>query len=376
MLERVGPVCAVTGLLIKPCAMTERQTTLTHEITPEIMHEITEESTNNMTTSPTDLSCSYFAPGGSDKGQACRRSRNVKPHRKTHTGPCAVYLIVHGNGRRFKIGLSNDAWIRGHSLPEGLAIQWHRSLQVVLPSRTRAHQIESMLHRALAGFRLDLSKGAGGWDGSTEWFHQDAFRHAVNLLQVTPVDDDGTQRARLVPAEQRSLAPAASSILQHPEAPTHSGHAPAALSGLNADYNLERMADIVQLLTTMGWQYRIELVQAGSSACAVATKAGPGLVSATLLHIHGLNDANSVEVMRDRYRIMNTDFWAFRSTSARSCRRVVPLVRFISVLQETPDAVTLEINGLHLIRRLPHGQHIIAQWRALCRQLKAGQLPG
>ena len=156
MLERVGPVCAVTGLLIKPCAMTERQTTLTRYIAHHITHEITLESINTMTAS--SLNCHNLRAGKPDRKRA----------RKTHTGPCAVYLIVHGNGRRFKIGLSNDAWIRGQSLPEGLAIQWHRSLQVVLPSRARAHQIESMLHRALAGFRLDLSKGAGGWDGSTE----------------------------------------------------------------------------------------------------------------------------------------------------------------------------------------------------------------
>ena len=295
------------------------------------------------------------------------------PTRLVNNGPCAVYLLVHSHAQRFKIGLSQDAWLRGQNLREASSIHWARSLQVLLPSRMRARQVEQMLQKALAAFRLDLSQGRGAaWDGSTEWFSIAALRHAVCLLQVTPVDDDGLVRAQLIPASRDSLMPADTEATATPaDIPTTGKNAePPAAKGKHdpGQYNLEQVARMSEVLFTLSWRYRVELVQGPVSGGAASPRAA-------LIHINGIRE-NSEEVSRDRFQVMAPELWALRSKAQRTCRLVVPLVRLIRYCPERPDALTLVINDLQLIRRLPEGLQIVAQWRALCRQLQACGLSG
>lgn len=200
--------------------------------------------------------------------------------RRVNSGPCSVYLLVHAHAPRFKIGQSNDPWVRGQNLPEAGFIQWGRSLQAVFPSRSRAAQVESMLHRALAAFRLNykLHKGAA-WDGSTEWFTQSGFRHAVNLLKVTPTQGEGSEPARLIPVDHRGLlvskdkAPAADGLhrLKESKAAELRVTIPAALMRFYeaGQFNLERIDTIVEVMTMLGWKYRVRVEQAASGGLQI-----------------------------------------------------------------------------------------------------------
>ena len=71
--------------------------------------------------------------------------------------PSYVYLFVHATENRFKIGKSQSPVDRLAQLPEAGQIDGTQSLRVALPDRQRAGQVESLLHRGLAGYRLQLS---------------------------------------------------------------------------------------------------------------------------------------------------------------------------------------------------------------------------
>ena len=109
---------------------------------------------------------------------------------------------MHQTQNRFKIGKSLAPKTRFANLPEANEVDFLRSVQVVLRDQTRAGQIESLLHKALADFRLYRLASADiqdlgvqsipnlpsddKWDGQTEWFTLSAFRHAVQILQKIP----------------------------------------------------------------------------------------------------------------------------------------------------------------------------------------------
>lgn len=109
--------------------------------------------------------------------------------------PSYVYLFVHATENRFKIGRSQSPATRLAQLPEADQIDRIQSLQVLLPDRRRAEQVESLLHKGLAGFRLQLSwlgdsdalkVDTSLWDGATEWFSLSGLRHAMALLRAVP----------------------------------------------------------------------------------------------------------------------------------------------------------------------------------------------
>jgi hypothetical protein len=101
--------------------------------------------------------------------------------------PCHVYLLVHSQEARFKIGISVAPTIRLTALPEAYQIDHEQSLTLCLPSQNRALRIEKILHKALDDFRLLVHSSLGvSWPGGTEWFHLEGFMHAVDLLQRLP----------------------------------------------------------------------------------------------------------------------------------------------------------------------------------------------
>ena len=82
------------------------------------------------------------APQGSQGSQIFDR-----PHRRGKARPCDkscfVYILVHAKEQRMKIGMSDAPLIRLSQLPEAGQIDRARSLQVELPNRQRASEVES-----------------------------------------------------------------------------------------------------------------------------------------------------------------------------------------------------------------------------------------
>ena len=123
---------------------------------------------------------------------------DTKSQRGEPPTPCYVYLLLHKANERFKAGLSQAPKVRAAMLPDATCIALDRSIQVEFASPGRASEVERMLHKALAGFRMQVV-GADGqaWDGGTEWFAMPGLRHAINLLRVTPLAGDGFEMAQL-----------------------------------------------------------------------------------------------------------------------------------------------------------------------------------
>lgn len=64
--------------------------------------------------------------------------------------PCFVYVFVHANESRLKIGRSDVPLRRLGNLPEADYIDRVQSFRLELPDRQRAREVEPMLHKALA----------------------------------------------------------------------------------------------------------------------------------------------------------------------------------------------------------------------------------
>ena len=77
-----------------------------------------------------------------------------RPQRRVEARPCDkscfVYILVHSKEHRMKIGMSDAPLIRLSQLPEAGQIDRARSLQVELPNRQRASEVESSLRQALS----------------------------------------------------------------------------------------------------------------------------------------------------------------------------------------------------------------------------------
>ena len=288
----------------------------------------------------------------------------AKVLRRRFNGPCYVYLLVHQHDRRFKIGLSQDPVLRAHNLREAPCVDWGSSVQVALPNPGRAAQVERMLHKALAGFRLDFRPmHAQAWDGSTEWFDQSGFRHAINLLRVTPTGGERSDLARLRPLDQPSSEESSGSGQVQTEARHHEAQAALTLAEVRqqqaAQYNLQQIAVIAEVLTVLSWELRIE----------VQDKQDLPHASPTIVCIHGLRHDWSEAMMKARFEVVDSELWALQTGHADPARRVWPLVRLIRYSSTAPDSLELVVNDLKAIGRLPGGVKVVAQWKALCQRL-------
>lgn len=303
---------------------------------------------------------------------------------KTADRPCSVYLLVHAHDQRFKIGLSMDPWTRAQNLPEAAFINWEKSLQVVLGSQSRASEVERMLHKGLAGFRLHFKPlHQTLWDGSTEWFSQSAFCHAVNLLKVTPTGGPQSELSELLPVHRQSVdrnqgSGATASVFEDSGVttnvicvPTQSSHyvrpcvpalekklvPPSALQRWDqaAQHNLKKIAEITEAISVLAWNFKVVLAP---------IQQGPPFVPA-MVCVHGLRKDLSQEAYRARCKITCSDLWAFHSTSRMESRRIIPLVKLMRYPDATPDVLTLELNDLKLIKALPAGNQILLKWLGL-----------
>ena len=292
-----------------------------------------------------------------------RGPHGTQVKRQRFLGPCSVYLLVHQQDRRFKIGLSQRPLARAQHLPEAPCIDWRSSIQVVFPSQGRASQIEHMLHKALAGFRLDLAAiHRTSWDGSTEWFNQSGFRHAINLLRVTPTAGDLSSLVRMLPLDQRVLADRSERKWQEANHPNEGKDALTLIQERHqqaAEHNRQQLVVIAEMLTVLSWSLRIDIQK-----CQERPTPLPAMV-----RVHGLKDDWSEAMMKARFEVLDSERWALRTGDAKPKPQVTPLVRLIRYSSTSPEALELVVNDLKVIGRLPGGHDVVAQWKALCQRL-------
>ncbi len=111
--------------------------------------------------------------------------------------PGAVYLLPHATHTRFKVGWSVQPMQRIRQLPEypvqldlnGAQVAWFAQAQ-------RARQVERVLHRTLAPYRVDLDHDGSG---CTEWFSTRGFVLARRVVDVLLDGPGGPQHPQLVP---------------------------------------------------------------------------------------------------------------------------------------------------------------------------------
>ena len=300
---------------------------------------------------------------GHSPRRPARGPHGTSAKRQHFLGPCSVYLLVHQHDRRFKIGLSQAPLARAQHLPEAPCIDWRSSLQVVFPNQSRASQIERMLHKALAGFRLDLAAlHRASWDGSTEWFAQSGFRHAINLLQVTPTAGDLSSLARMLPLDQDKLAGRGRGTWQEGQILNVRKDALTLIQERYqqaAEHNRTQLAVIAEMLTVLSWSLRIEVQKSQERPTPLPS----------IVRIHGLKDDWSDAMMKARFEVLDSERWALHTGDAVPKPQVTPLVRLIRYSSTTPQALELVVNDLKVIGRLPGGYDVVAQWKALCQRL-------
>lgn len=270
---------------------------------------------------------------------------------------CYVYLLVHQTENRFKIGKSIRPKSRIAQLPERTSLDWARSLQVKLPDARRASQVESMLHKALAEFRLQRLPWNGSaapwleahpWDGATEWFSLPGLRHAIQLLRALP-----------------GLAPnAAEQAMQTLEGkpcwPEQQDQrlAPIEKCLLNAErFNLARLDEIHDVLMVIGRRLRITW-NAGQ----------PAQPRAGILRIHGLKATWDVDMLKARFEVVSSSLWELKSGKTNPKRACVPLVNLIRYSQGDPGTLELVANAIAPIRQVPGGSIIARRWIRLCEE--------
>lgn len=124
--------------------------------------------------------------------------------------PSYVYVLMHRNGKRFKIGKALDIDARTYQLGK-VRFNPVGSFALRFETEARSYEAEGALHRLFSNFRCesqDIVAEDGTGDGSTEFFHIDCHGHVVDfiernlaLLHAEPVYDlahvfDPVQEAR------------------------------------------------------------------------------------------------------------------------------------------------------------------------------------
>lgn len=276
-----------------------------------------------------------------DKPPALRKERRTR----SLTEVCYVYLLIHMDEPRFKIGLSRNPGQRVRQLPEARHIALDRSIQVRLPNYQRAYEVERMLHKALGGFRMKLLDEAGqSWQGSTEWFALSGLPNAIKLLRVMPADADPC-----VVADLETLRGQPYEHFFVPEIPT-----PTAVQRQEVEEkNMRKMLAIIEVLTTLREGLFMD-------ARMVQDKRG----SVQCLCIHNFRNEFNLRLTKARNKVLSSDFWALQTAKPGGKPALtVPLVRLIRYSEATPGMLELVINDLKVLRRLPAGNRVVTVWQ-------------
>ncbi len=270
-----------------------------------------------------------------------------------------VYLLVHRNENRFKIGKSISPKDRLSNLPEAELIDSVRSLQVILPSQQRAGQIESLLHKALAPFRLQHLNWMGqvnpwyeetqiSWDGATEWFSLPGLRHALEILKALP-GLHGAERTSLQTLEgEPCWFEREGEQLTQRQRRTREAE----------QYNLGRLDEIHDVLMVLSRRLKTQWLPSNDPASSAGT-----------LRLVGFKTQWEPDMLHSRFGATNSELWELRDdrrVKAGSSPAICPLVRLIAYSKANPTDLELVFNSLDVIRKLPGGEAVCRRWLGFC----------
>ena len=276
-----------------------------------------------------------------------------------------VYLLVHQTQNRFKIGRSLAPKTRFANLPEADEVDVLRSLQVMLRDQTRACQIESLLHKALADFRLDRLAWYGVrdlgvqmlpswawddvWDGETEWFALPAFRHAVEILWKIP-GLNGPPVSALQTLEGQPW-------LEQAFEPDPLEQQFKAMQA----YNLARFDEIFDVLMVISRQHRM-----------VWTPSLKPEMSAGSLRIESLKSQWAPDMVNVRFLVTSSTLWELKTQQPPAGKKYVshredgavdeaicPIVKFITYSKSCPEDLELIFNAVDSLSTVPSGPQVL-----------------
>ncbi len=279
-------------------------------------------------------------------------------NRQAHANqPSYVYLFVHATENRFKIGKSQSTTDRLAQLPEAGQIDGTQSLRVALPDRWRAGQVESLLHKGLAGYRLQLSwMSASGmfkvaaqpWDGATEWFSLAGLRHAIDLLRAVP----GLHDAEGALLQTLDGQPYWLDRLDDHRSPQEQRRHDAGR------YNLGRLDHVCDVLMQIKRHLKI-----------CWTESSDPQTSAGILRIKALKPWWTMENLAPRLALTSHELWALKtgktpSRPDRAMQAFTPLVTLMRYAANEANDLELVFNAMDRIRKLPAGAVIARRWAA------------
>lgn len=304
---------------------------------------------------------------GEKRGSVCthrnRRAIEDRPLSTMQAEKCHVYLLVHRDEPRFKIGISRSPKSRAKSLPDNENIAVGNSFQALFPSRSRANEVEKSLHRLLSGLRLHVVREDGDrWDGGTEWFAIGGLSFAINILQNTPLTHDGDGLVILERLEDVS---------------TQSSERPCAREARMrrqfdaAQANMARMSQIVQVFRRLNDELIITRRDAERGAKPSRPDASEKVktllttVHGEMVCFHELANHWESETLSLRYQLTDSTFWMFETGKAGEHVRKQSWLKRIQFDWKSKSSLLLFVEDREVLERLPGGRAMLRMWDGL-----------
>ena len=291
------------------------------------------------------------------------RHRWGQPMTPSQAKLCYVYLLVHRDEPRFKIGISKSPFSRMKGLPEHACIAPENSFEAELPSRIRANQVEKALHRLLSGLRLHVvDDDARPSNGNTEWFEIQGLSLAINILQNTPSNnEDGGAIVlrRLDPCTAESSSQASAS------------EARARKQFDAAQANISRMNEINTILRRLNDEITITWRKAERGSNLDASVRSPTLRSAAayvhgeMVCLHGLGDLWEPETLAFRYSLTDSSLWMFQTGKQGKAPNQISWLRKIQFDLHQKASLLLFVQDRAELRKLAGGEALIRLWDGL-----------
>lgn len=297
-------------------------------------------------------------PGASKAHVTPRRCRfkDLAPGQQER--PCYVYLLVHATENRYKIGRSIQPLSRAKGLPEYEHLSMHSSLVAQFPSTGRAVEVESSLHRALAGFRLHVEGSlVGRWDGGTEWFAMGSLSHAVNLLSCTPQEGVDSPDTKVYPALGTGKGIPVRSP-RHGELRSQSLRVKAEIA------NERSMQTIVQTLKVLRERLEICWYPALPPSVDAEGHTQPG--QKECVRIYGLRRLWTEDCLSARFDVASSDFWMFQTGRHNKLDQRRSWITQINFCPFHPSTLELWVEDRAVLKRLPAAQRLLTIWEGVC----------
>lgn len=324
----------------------------------------------------TPLREGYFAPQGVWRPRPVKRRATSAAQGASVGGQSSyLYVFVHAKENRLKIGRSDVPLRRLSSLPEAEHIDHIQSFRVELPDRQRAREVESLLHKALADYRLQLTflnasslhrYQLKGWDGMTEWFRLSGMRHVLDLLRALP-ESTARQGASLQTLDGQPYVMDAPMVYLK-EADRRREEA--------RKYNLGQLDHICDALLQIRRHLNISWQESKAGDSSALRHGG-------ILRVHGYKGWWDLENLTPRMGLTDHALWNLKTGKAsqpeRTCHRtgiaisspVASLVCLIRFAIDQPNDLELVFSHPDRLRQVPASSDIRRRWFQFRKALTA-----